>query len=131
MSVGVAEVKELAGEGGGGLQSWVGCMPSAGGERPGFTTILSDNHFHNPKAAQSSCSGGLRRSRYVRCVCALYNPNHDPSTHLSQSSPATCFYVSRRNCAFGKLSHSMHISQKAQFFFTVTMYSISLSLHAV
>lgn len=58
MSVGVAEVKELARRRG-GLQSCLGCMPSTGGERPGFTIILSDNHFHNPKAAQSSCSGGL------------------------------------------------------------------------
>ena len=46
-------------DGGGGVKSWVGCMPSAGGERPGFTIILPDNHFHNPKAARSSCSGGL------------------------------------------------------------------------
>lgn len=66
MSAGVAEVKELARRE--GLQSWVGCMPSAGGGCPGFTITLSDNHFHNPKAAPSSCSGGLWRSRYVHRV---------------------------------------------------------------
>lgn len=58
MSVGAAGVKELA-KSGEGLQSWVGCMPSAGGERTGFTIILADNHFHNPKATWSSCPGGL------------------------------------------------------------------------
>lgn len=54
MSAGVAEVKELARRRG-GLQSCLGCMPSTGGERLGFT----DNHFHDPKVAQSSCSGGV------------------------------------------------------------------------
>lgn len=62
-------------------------MPSAGGECPGFTIIPHDNHFHNPKAAQSSCSEGLWWSRYVRCVCALYNPNRDPSTSALVSAP--------------------------------------------
>lgn len=54
--------KDVSGGGGGqgvGKEAWgtaglVGCMPSTGGQRPGFTIILSDNHFHNPKAAQSS-----------------------------------------------------------------------------
>lgn len=41
------------------LHSFVGRMPSAGGEFPGFTIIPHDNHFHNPKAARCSCSGGL------------------------------------------------------------------------
>lgn len=58
-------------EGRGGRQSWVGCMPSAGGERPGFTILLSDDHFHDPK---SSCSGGLWRSSYVHGVTSRTRP---------------------------------------------------------
>lgn len=80
MSAGVAEVKELARRE--GLQPWVGCMPSAGGGGLGFTILLSDNHFHNPKAAPSSCSGGLWRSRYVLCVRV-------PSTTPTMTPPAT------------------------------------------
>lgn len=38
-----------------------------------------DNHFHNPKAALSSCSGGLLVITLppVHWVCALCNPCHD------------------------------------------------------
>lgn len=53
--------KDVSGGGGGqgvgeegrGGQSWVGRMPSAGGERPGFTVILSDDRFHHPKAPEA------------------------------------------------------------------------------
>lgn len=70
---------------GGSLQTWVGCMPSAGGGRPGFTIILSDNHFHN---LSSPRSGGLRRSRYVRCVRAPHNPDRDPPSPVLLAPPA-------------------------------------------
>lgn len=69
----------------GGLQSWVGCMPSAGRGRPGFTIILSDNHFHNLSRPRS---GGLRRSRYVRCVRAPHNPDRDPPSPVLPTPPA-------------------------------------------
>lgn len=61
-------------QGGAGGQARGGRMPSAGGERPGFTVILSDDHFPDPKAAGSSCSGGLWRSCYVHAATSRARP---------------------------------------------------------
>lgn len=88
MSVGVAEVKELV-KGGttvmGGLHAFKQEVSVLVLQL--YSPIITFTIQRQLGAHAQEVSGDHVTAAVCVCVCALHNPNRDPSTHLCQSSP--------------------------------------------